>query len=89
MTKRSVERIVTTYAMHQHDRRISVSLATVEPHFESSGTRLTFTESGAYLDEFDNPETREQGTAEVLDALGAYLDGRKTGRALASAVEGG
>ena len=57
MTKRSVERIVTTYAMH--------------------------------LYEFDNPETREQGTAEILDALGAYLDGRKTGRALASAVEGG
>jgi uncharacterized protein YndB with AHSA1/START domain len=67
------ERIVSTYVMRQDDKRISVSLATVQLHPEGSGTRLTFTESGAYLDGFDQSGMREHGTAEILDALGAYL----------------
>jgi uncharacterized protein YndB with AHSA1/START domain len=67
------ERIVSTYVMSQDDKRISVSLATVQLQHEGSGTRLIFTESGAYLDGFDKPGVREQGTAEILDALGAYL----------------
>lgn len=82
------ERIVSTYVMHQDDTRISVSLATVQLHPEGSGTRLTFTESGAYLDGFDKPGMREHGAAEILDALGAFLGGEKTGRALAPAAEG-
>lgn len=73
------ERIVSTYVMHQDDKRISVSLATVELQPKGSGTRLTFTENGAYLDDFDKPEMREQGTAEILDALGAYLSRELTG----------
>lgn len=67
------ERIVSTYVMSQDDKRISVSLATVQLQPEGSGTRLTFNESGAYLDGFDIPGMREQGTAEILDELGAYL----------------
>ena len=67
------ERIVTTYVMHQDDNRISVSLATVELEPSGSGTRLTFTENGAYLDGFDIPGEREHGTGELLDALGRYL----------------
>jgi len=67
------ERIVSTYVMYQDDTRISVSLVTVQLQPEGPGTRLTFTESGAYLDGFDKPGMREQGTAEILDALGAHL----------------
>ena len=37
------------------------------------GTRLTFTEQGAFLDGFDDPLLREHGTRELLYALGASL----------------
>jgi uncharacterized protein YndB with AHSA1/START domain len=82
------QRIVSTYVMHHDDKRISVSLAIVDLQPEGSGTRLTFTESGAYLDDFDKPEVREHGTAELLDTLGTYLSGESAGRAPATAPEG-
>ena len=40
---------------------------------DGGGTRLMFTEQGAYLDGMDRPEYREQVTAELLDALGVEL----------------
>jgi uncharacterized protein YndB with AHSA1/START domain len=67
------ERIVTTYDMHLDDKRISVSLATVEFKPEGGGTRLIFTEQGAFLDGYDDPAERERGTRELLDALDADL----------------
>ena len=67
------QRIVYTYDMHRHDTRISVSLATVEFKLEGGGTRLIYTEQGAFLDGQDKPEYREQGTGGLLDALGAEL----------------
>jgi len=67
------ERIVYAYDMHLDDRRISASLATVELEPEGKGTRLTFTEQGAFLDGFDNVADREHGTGELLDALAAAL----------------
>ena len=67
------ERIVYTYDMHRDETRISVSLATVELRAEGVGTRLTFTEQGAFLDGQDTPDLREQGTGSLLDALGADL----------------
>jgi uncharacterized protein YndB with AHSA1/START domain len=67
------QRIVLTYDMHLDDRRISVSLATVEFRPEGAGTRLVFTEQGAFLDGYDNPALREQGTRDLLDALGTEL----------------
>ena len=54
-------------------RRISVSLATVELKREGKGTRLVFTEQGAFLDGFDDSGGRERGTADLLDALGREL----------------
>ena len=48
------ERIVTTYDMTADQKRISVSLATVEVKAEGKGTRLTLTEQGAYLDGSDD-----------------------------------
>jgi uncharacterized protein YndB with AHSA1/START domain len=67
------QRIVFTYDMHLDDTRISVSLATVEFKPVGTGTRLIFTEQGAYLDGHDTPAQREQGTGALLDALGAEL----------------
>ena len=67
------ERIVFTYDMHLDDKRISVSLSTVELKPAGAGTRLIFTEQGAFLDGYDNPAGREHGTGELLDNLGAEL----------------
>lgn len=69
----SDERIVYAYEMQLDDRRISVSLATVEFKPASGGTNLVFTEQGAFLDGLDSPEQREEGTGSLLDALGEEL----------------
>jgi uncharacterized protein YndB with AHSA1/START domain len=53
---------------------MSVSLTTVEFKAEGTGTRLVFTEQGAFLDGLDKPADREHGTGELLNALGAELD---------------
>ncbi len=68
------QRIVYTYDMHRGETRISVSLATVELKPEGAGTRLIFTEQGAFLDGQDTPDLREQGTGSLLAALGADLE---------------
>jgi len=67
------ERIVYSYDMHLDDVRISVSLATVELFPDGAGTRLKLTDQGAYLDAFDNPAVREEGTKGLMDALAASL----------------
>ena len=67
------ERIVYAYDMHMDDARISVSLATVEFKASDGGTRLVFTEQGAFLDGLDTNELRAEGTRQFLDSLGTYL----------------
>jgi uncharacterized protein YndB with AHSA1/START domain len=67
------QRIVFTYDMHLDEVRISVSLTTVELKPAGTGTRLIFTEQGAFLDGYDDPAGREQGTRDLLAALDAYL----------------
>ena len=67
------ERIVYAYDMHMDDARISVSLATVEFKASYGGTRLVFTEQGAFLDGLDEPGRREGGTGTLLDQLGKVL----------------
>ncbi len=68
------ERIVYAYDMHMGEDRISVSLATVELNPEGEGTKLVFTEQGAFLDGLDDPSQRESGTGSLLDALGKELE---------------
>jgi uncharacterized protein YndB with AHSA1/START domain len=67
------ERIIYAYDMHLDDTRISVSLATVELKPTAKGTRLVFTEQGAFLDGFDDAGGRERGTRDLLDNLGKEL----------------
>lgn len=67
------ERIVYAYEMYLDTTRISVSLTTVELKPEGAKTRLTFTEQGVFLDDFDGAKGREEGSAWLLDRLGASL----------------
>jgi uncharacterized protein YndB with AHSA1/START domain len=66
-------RIVYTYDMLLDGIRISVSLATAEFKPERDGTRLVFTEQGAFLDGHEMPARREQGMGSLLDLLGQWL----------------
>lgn len=69
-------RLIYSYVMHVDERKISVSLASIElqPSGEgSSGTTLKITEQGAFLDGYEDAGSREQGTAQLLDALGRSL----------------
>jgi len=67
------ERFVIAYDMHLDDKRISVSLATVEFQPAGNGTRLKYTEQGAFLDGYDDAGSRERGTQGLLDQLDAAL----------------
>ncbi len=67
------ERIIFCYEMHLGERRISVSLTTVELKRAGGGTHLTFTEQGTFLDGYDDPAGRERGTDALLANLGAEL----------------
>ena len=62
-------RIITAYEMYLDDRRISVSVATVQLEPEGAGTRLIYTEQGVFLEGSDGPALREQGTRELFDNL--------------------
>ncbi len=73
------QRIVSTYEMYQDEIRTSVSVATVQLSPAGSETRLVYTEQGAFLDGYDNAADREHGTRELLDALGASLEGEPVG----------
>jgi uncharacterized protein YndB with AHSA1/START domain len=67
------ERIVYAYEMHLDDRKISVSLATLELKPAGTDTRLVMTEQGAFLDGYDDAGSREHGSNFLLDALGDSL----------------
>ena len=70
------ERIAFTYDLSLGGSLVSVSLATVEfrPTGDGAGTQLTYTEHGAFLDGLDDPELRKNGTSDMLDELGRWLE---------------
>jgi uncharacterized protein YndB with AHSA1/START domain len=68
------ERLVYSYVMYLDDRKISVSLATMQLKSENGGTKLIVAEQGAFLDGYDDAGSREHGTGYLLDALGASLN---------------
>ena len=67
------ERIVFAYDLLLDGRRVSVSLTTVAVRPDGDGTRLVFTEHGAFLDDLEDPAEREHGTGLLLDGLTAFL----------------
>ncbi len=72
-------RIVYTYDVLRDDARMSVSVVTVELEPAGAGTRLVFTEQGAFLDGNDTPAGREHGTRVGLERLDAELLGEPAG----------
>jgi uncharacterized protein YndB with AHSA1/START domain len=69
------ERLVYAYQMLLDERKISVSLATLQLVAQGSRTTLKVTEQGAFLDGYDDAGSRKRGTEALLDALGASLRG--------------
>jgi uncharacterized protein YndB with AHSA1/START domain len=73
------QRMVFDYSMWVGDRRISVSLTTVELNPFGGGTHLIYTEQGAYLDGADRPADREKGCRDLLEKLAEELAGQTSG----------
>jgi len=67
------ERIVTSYDMHLDKTRISVSVGTTEIKPDGAGSKLIYTEQGAFLDGYDDAGSRERGTQELFDQLERHL----------------
>jgi uncharacterized protein YndB with AHSA1/START domain len=66
------ERIVYAYEMWLDERKLSVSLATLQIMTAGEGrTKLLVDEQGAFLDGYDDAGARERGTGDLLDKLGA------------------
>ena len=66
-------RIVYAYEMHLSGTKISVSLTTIEINPAEGGARLLFSESGVFLDGYDDAGSREEGSTQLLDQVGEYL----------------
>jgi uncharacterized protein YndB with AHSA1/START domain len=69
-------RIVYSYVMFHNDRRLSVSVTTIEldPLDDGAATRLVFTEQGAYFEDGEAANAdRETGTIGLLKQLEATL----------------
>jgi uncharacterized protein YndB with AHSA1/START domain len=66
-------RLVYSYQMFIDERKISVSLATLQLKAQGARTELKVTEQGTFLDGYDGAGSREHGTSLLLDALGASL----------------
>jgi uncharacterized protein YndB with AHSA1/START domain len=73
------QRIVYCYEMYADGARISVSVATIEFADAEFGTKLSYTEQGAYLDGLDLPEDRQGGTEWMLDNLVKLLQSEVAG----------
>ncbi len=69
------QRLVYAYEMHLDERKISVSLATIELAPAASGTRLVITEQGAFLDGYGDGGSRERGTGFSAGSAGRVAAG--------------
>ena len=67
------ERLVYAYDMWLGERKLSMSLASLEFRPDGAGTKLVVTEQGAFLDGYDDAGSRERGTAMLLDRVGEAL----------------
>jgi uncharacterized protein YndB with AHSA1/START domain len=67
------QRIVTASAMTFGDKRISVSLVTIELLPTAQGTDLICTHQGAFFEGSDGPQMREEGWRKLFDKLTTEL----------------
>jgi len=68
------KRIVYCYDMFANEKKLSVSLATIQVAAKGKGTLLIVTEQGAFLDGYDDAGSRERGTGALMDALVRSLE---------------
>lgn len=66
-------RIATAHNMMMNGTTFSASLLTFEFEAETGGTRLICTHHGAFFENSDGPEMREQGWQHLLERLGQTL----------------
>ena len=69
----AARRIIYAYDMYVGDRKLSVSLCTIDIKPQGKSTSLTLTEQGAYLDGIEDGSQREAGTRDLLEKLGKSL----------------
>lgn len=67
-------RITYTYDMFVNDKRISVSLATIELVPSAKGTLLKVTEQLVHFDGYPTPEDREVGTRYLIEMAANYIE---------------
>ncbi len=70
------QRVVYTYDMYVDDRKLSVSLASIELRpTKDGGTRMVVTEQGAYFgdDTAESAASRKRGTEALMDNLGKSI----------------
>jgi uncharacterized protein YndB with AHSA1/START domain len=67
------ERIIYAYDLWHEERKLSVSLATLEFKAVDGGARFIMTEQGAFLDGYDDAGSREHGANLLVDRMGATL----------------
>ena len=70
---RTDQRIVYTTLLYGRGVLATVSVTTVELVPDGTGTHLVLTEQDTFLDDQEQPEWRQQGTGDWLDALGREL----------------
>jgi uncharacterized protein YndB with AHSA1/START domain len=68
------KRIIYTYDMYVGEKKISVSLATIEFTPNEAGTHLTVTEQITHIDGYPTPEDREAGTRHLIDKVVSYIE---------------
>lgn len=73
-------RIVMAYTMAVDGAHISASLGTVEFEASGAGTRLIYTEQGAFFDGGDGPASRRNGWRGLLERLALLLAPTPPGR---------
>ncbi|MDE3175093.1 MAG: SRPBCC domain-containing protein [Pseudomonadota bacterium] len=67
------ERLVYAYSLFLDERKISVSLATIEISARPDGARLKITEQGVFLDGYEDNGARERGTRAQVERIAATL----------------
>jgi uncharacterized protein YndB with AHSA1/START domain len=70
---RAGERIVYTTLLYGRGVLATLSVTTVEFLPDGTGTHLVLTEQGTFLDDQEQPEWRQHGTGDWLDALDRAL----------------
>ena len=69
------KRLVYAYDMYWQDKKISVTLASVEFVLAGKGTKLVLTEQHVFLDGHEDAGSRERGTRVLMDQLAIALTG--------------